>query len=198
MAAIGKHTLSIPFTQHALLVKATGQHVFSYIAIPKLTPTTILIEVRAVAVNPVDAKMVDLHGSSLNDCVGGYDLAGYVFEIGSEVDTARNGLINRCRVAGLVFGGNPLQPSVGAYCQYVLADPRFVLRIPDKMSFEQVASLGIAVATTGMALYQSLGLRMPSETPREKTTTSLSKDEWVLVLGGSSAVGTMAIRMLKL
>jgi NADPH:quinone reductase-like Zn-dependent oxidoreductase len=194
-------------TQSALVIQSSGDYALSSsMATPKLTPTTILVQVRAVALQPVDAKMPELHGSSLDGCVGGYDFAGVVIAIGAEVQRQQeqsgrstSALLRlQDRVAGMVFGGNPQQPEVGAFCEIVLADPRFVLRIPDNMSFEQGASLGTAVATTGMALYQSLGLQMPPLPGAGAARADRSSDEWVLVLGGSSSCGTMAIQMLKL
>ncbi|KAF7958699.1 hypothetical protein EAE96_002233 [Botrytis aclada] len=187
-----------PTTQCALVINAPGQYVFpSSAPVPELIPTTVLIKVYAVAINPVDTKMIDLHGPSLYNCIKDYDFARSVFSIGSEVDTQKHGLKLGCRVAGVVLGGNPLRPDVGAFCQYVLADPRFLLRIPDVMSFEKAASLGVAVATVGMALYQSLGIEMPSVPVNETAMKTLPK-EWALVLGGSTAYGIMAIQMLKL
>jgi NADPH:quinone reductase-like Zn-dependent oxidoreductase len=166
----------------------------------------ILVKVQATALNPVDAKMVDLHGPSLDGCVGGYDFAGYIVAIGSKAQTQEpphdTPLQVGSRVAGIVLGGNPLRPRVGAFCEYVLADPKFVLIIPDVISFEEGASLGLPVATAGMALYQSLGLKLPAENGSPPDTRAETEeqinDEWALVLGGSSATGTMAIQMLKL
>ena len=195
---------TLPLAQRAIIIQ-DGRHVLSTSTpIPTLTPQTILVKVQAVAINPSDAKMVDVHGSTMAGCYAGYDFSGYILAIGAEANDSRKGassLKRGDRIAGMVFGYNSPQPNVGAFCEYLLADPRFVVRIPNSVSFEQGASLGVATATAGMALYQSLGIEMPNANTTQQTPTSESqnsKKEWVLVLGGSTACGTMAIQLLKL
>lgn len=204
MATVSCPTIpdTIPSSQNAVIVQNEYRHVFSHSrSIPTLTPASILVKVMAVAINPVDAKLVDIHGPSLNDCVGGYDFSGYIIAIGSEV--VQQHFRIRDRVAGIVLGNNPLRPDVGAFCEYVLADPRFLLKQRDTMSFEEGATLGVAVATAGIALYQSLELKISLDrrflTSKESSEEfHPTQQEWVLVIGGSTASGTMAIQMLKL
>ena len=58
------------------------------------------------------------------------------------------------------------------------------------MSFEEAATLGVGVTTVGQALYQSLGLPYPTEPTKEKVH--------LLIYGGSTATGTLAIQYAKL
>ncbi len=196
-------SLPLPVTQRAIIVQ-DGRHVLSASApVPTLDPQSILIKVQAIAINPSDAKMVDIHGSLMSSCFTGYDLSGCIIAVGAEANsTKKQALSLRVgdRVAGLVFGYNSPHPNVGAFCEYVIADPRFVVKLPNSMSFEEGASLGVATATAGMALYQSLGLEMPTETVQQSRASESqdTRKEWVLVLGGSTACGTMAIQLLKL
>lgn len=53
------------------------------------------------------------------------------------------------------------------------------------MSFEDAASLNTGVITCGQALYQSLGLPLPG---------SGKYGGYLLVYGGSTATGTLAIQ----
>jgi NADPH:quinone reductase-like Zn-dependent oxidoreductase len=65
------------------------------------------------------------------------------------------------------------------------------MKMPDEMSFEEAATMGSGIGTMGLALFRSLGV--PGY-PAEPTL----KPKHVLVYGGSSATGTMAIQLLRL
>jgi NADPH:quinone reductase-like Zn-dependent oxidoreductase len=188
----------LPATQTALLVQSSGEYALSTSTpLPPISPTTVLIRTAAVALNPADAKMVDFSGCTSVGCIGGYDFAGYVVALGSAAESKRQShnmeqLRVGDRVCGLVFGANAGRREVGAFCEYVAAEATFLLRIPIHMAFEQAAGLGVAVATVGMALYQSLELPWPAA--RRKG----AKGSFALVYGGSTACGTMAIQALKL
>lgn len=95
------------------------------------------------------------------------------------------------RVAGVVQSSNPLQPDVGGFTEYIGATGFVTMKIPDAMSFEEGAAIGSGIGTMGMALFHSL------EVPGYPTEPAF-KPKYVLVYGGSSATGTMAIQLLKL
>ncbi|KAA8642697.1 uncharacterized protein ATNIH1004_009449 [Aspergillus tanneri] len=58
------------------------------------------------------------------------------------------------RVAGAVHGNNSLEPRVGAFAQYVGAIAELLLKIPDAMTFEEASTLGIGLATAGLAFFR--------------------------------------------
>jgi NADPH:quinone reductase-like Zn-dependent oxidoreductase len=58
------------------------------------------------------------------------------------------------------------------------------------MSFEDAATLGVGITTVGQGLYQELGLPFPPAKVQEPTP--------VLIYGGSTATGTLAIQYAKL
>jgi NADPH:quinone reductase-like Zn-dependent oxidoreductase len=85
---------------------------------------------------------------------------------------------------------NATHPEDGACAEYVVAKGDIQMHIPDNMTFEEAATLGVGITTVGQALYQSLGLQLPSEPSEEKIP--------VLIYGGSTATGTLAIQFAKL
>ena len=70
------------------------------VPIPKLRAGWVLVDVKAVALNPTDWKKVDFGEADLGAQVG-CDYAGVVREIGSNVTSLKKG----DRVASLVHGG---------------------------------------------------------------------------------------------
>jgi NADPH:quinone reductase-like Zn-dependent oxidoreductase len=94
-------------------------------------------------------------------------------------------------VCGGVHGSNALDHESGAFAEYVKADARLVFKIPDFISWEEAATLSVAIKTVSLSLWRSLGLEATPERPTENPFP-------VLVYGGSTTMGTMAIQMLKL
>ncbi len=86
---------------------------------------------------------------------------------------------------------NALEPENGAFAQYLRAYPELTIKIPDEMSFEEASSLATGLSTAGLALFKSLRIPASLEEP--------ARDPFfVLVYGGSTATGTIAIQLLKL
>lgn len=65
--------------------------------------------------------------------------------------------------------------------------------MPESLSFEQGASLGVGISTVAQGLFQSLGLPLPSAHPPKH-----GQPDTVLIYGGSTATGTLAIQLAKL
>jgi NADPH:quinone reductase-like Zn-dependent oxidoreductase len=177
-----------PIRQKALQVQGSGKYAVSdSVSLPPLTPTGVLVRTIAVAVNPIDAKIVDYSASA--GCIGGSDFAGYIVAIGPAVQRQ---LSIGDRVCGIVRGCNAAKPGDGAFCEYLVAESSFLLQIPDGIPFENAAGLGTAIVSVGMSLYQSIGLPFPSLDGRG------GRGGYALVYGGSTSCGTLAIQMLKL
>jgi NADPH:quinone reductase-like Zn-dependent oxidoreductase len=99
----------------------------------------------------------------------------------------------------MVFGLNKLRPKVGAFAQYVRASANLLLKIPDHMSFEEAATLGMGVSTTTLALFVELQVPATLEPlSAAKGDAKASTGSFVLVAGGSTTTGTRAVRLLKL
>ncbi|RAL08964.1 zinc-binding alcohol dehydrogenase family protein [Aspergillus homomorphus CBS 101889] len=191
----------IPTQQTAIIAEGAGQLSIHHDApVPAVQPDVALVRTAAVAINPVDAKMLDY--SPVPGAIHGYDFAGTIVALGSETP---GHLKVGDRVAGFVHGMNPLLPDVGAFAEYVAASADLVLKLPDTMSFEEGASLGLGLFTAGLGLFQHLQLALPSFTrgppnnnPEEPEGVSSPKADFVLVAGGSTATGTRALQLLKL
>ncbi|KAL0941606.1 zinc-binding dehydrogenase family [Colletotrichum truncatum] len=145
--------------------------------LPNLKPNEVLIQTKAVAINPCDYKMHERF--PFPGAVDGCDFAGVVVRLGSEVTSFGIG----DRVCGAVHGSNPLRPESGAFAEYIVSESEFTLKIPQGMTFQKAAGLGgTGLATLGMALFKALALPGTPEQPAEKP-------RMVLVHGGSSSVG---------
>ncbi|KAK7750074.1 putative Hybrid PKS-NRPS biosynthetic cluster [Diatrype stigma] len=153
------------------------------VEVPELTPGMMLCEVSAVAINPADAKTIDY---SPVPGVGGLDFAGKVIKVGENVERFKAG----DRVFGFTFGLNAINLGTGAFSDIVLATADLCCRIPLSMAFEQATTLGLSLGTAGYAIYQQLGLPMPGST--------LNGSKYVLVSGGATSTGQVAIQLLKL
>jgi NADPH:quinone reductase-like Zn-dependent oxidoreductase len=64
------------------------------------------------------------------------------------------------------------------------------MRIPKSLSTTDAATLGVGVSTVGQGLYQSLGFSLPDAPSKDNSL--------VLIYGGSTATGSLAIQYAKL
>jgi len=153
---------------------------------PKLRPNYVLVKTVAVALNPTDWKHVH-YGLGKPGCTVGCDMSGTVEEVGPEVTQP---LKKGDRVAGFSHGGNEVEPEDGAFGEYMVAKGDLLCKVPEGVSFEDAATLGVAITTVGQGLYQKLQLPWPDKPSSEKQP--------ILIYGGSSAMGTMGIQFAKL
>lgn len=158
------------------------------VPVPDLpSPYHVLVRVLAVGLNPADYKMVThfyMEGSTT-----GCDFCGIVELAGASALFSPG-----VRVCGADFPYRPNNPHNGAFSQWVVADSRQMLKVPDDWSDTQAAALGaIGWGTVCMAVSDPEALNLaglPSK-PVEKPIP-------VLVYGGATATGIMAIQILKL
>jgi len=143
----------------------------------------LLVKTKAVALNPTDWKNIER--STAPGAIAGCDYAGIVEEVGKGVTNYQVG----DRIAGFVRGGDPADHSNGAFAEHIKAKAGINLKIPDNMSFEDASTLGVGLTTVAQGLYQELGLPLPPAKVQEPTL--------VLIYGGSTATGTLAIQYAK-
>ncbi|KAM0335027.1 hypothetical protein ACHAQA_000061 [Verticillium albo-atrum] len=153
--------------------------------LPKPRDEYMLVKTVSVALNPTDwmsIQKVAAPGSLI-----GCDYAGIVEEVGTGI---KKSFKKGDRVYGFAHGGNSIQPEDGAFAEYILVKGDLVNIIPDNLSFQEAATLGVGLATVGQSLYQSLKLNLPTA-PRSEPVP-------LLIYGGSTATGTLAIQFAKL
>lgn len=183
-------TPSLPTKQTAVVGNAHGMPRLNRdAAVPLLGPNVALVKTAAVAMNPVDGKMLAF--SPVPGAVLGYDFSGTIVALGDDTPTH---LRVGDRVAGTVNGMNPNLPDVGAFSEYLAAQADMILKIPDDMAFQDAASIGLGLFTAGLGLFREL--KIPGEI--DPFDPNPNGKEWVLVAGGSTATGTRAIQLLKL
>ncbi|KAL4809101.1 GroES-like protein [Aspergillus unguis] len=183
----------LPSTQRALKVSGPGQIVLSdRISLPQIGAEDVLVRNVYIGLNPYDSKSLDL-SASFGATVGG-DFAGEIAAVGEAVTQYQIG----DRVFGCVFGNNPDDCENGAFAEYVSVPAQLVMKLPPCLSFQQAATLGIGLATTGQALYKGLGLPMPMPSSSASwSTTPAASPPMVLVYGGGTATGALAIQVLR-
>lgn len=136
---------------------------------PAVPADGLLIDVKAVGVNPIEWKLrsgIRPSAPITEPRRLGSDAAGVVSEVGADVDGWAVG------DEVVVRGGN------GAYASQLVVTPDQITRKPEAVDFQQAAAIGVPVGTAYQAL-KSLGVT-------EGTT--------LLVHGGSGAVGQAAIQ----
>lgn len=175
-----------PKTMKAIIVNENKAKVTPDVKVPRLRPTYVLAKVEAIALNPTDWKHVARKMAS--NCISGCDFAGTVVEVGPEVTKS---LKPGDRIAGTTHGANAAEPEDGCFAEYTMAKGALLVKIPDSLSFEQAATAPLGVSTVAQGMYQkALNMALP--------TSPIKTPEPVLIYGGSSATGSLAIQYAKL
>lgn len=156
--------------------------------IPELRPDGVLIRPTAIALNPTDWKNIAF-GRAQDGCIVGCDYAGVVEAVGEAVTKPwRPG----DRIFGCAHGANFRNVDDGVFAEYALVQGDLQMRVPDGMSLEDAATVGLGAITVGQGLYQkALALNLPAE-PVKKN------GEYVFIYGGGSATAALAIQYAKL
>lgn len=148
--------------------------------VPDLTPSAsqVLVRVRAVGVNPVDTYIRSgvYAAKPPLPYTPGNDGAGEVLAIGADVTGFVPG--DRVFIAGDNLGG----ARTGLCAEQALCQQTQLHRLPDHVSFDQGAAIGVPYATAYYSLHQRAKAR-PGET--------------VLVHGASGGVGIAAVEMAR-
>lgn len=166
-----------------VLVSAQSGNYNIDVDIPIPHPGSMLVRVHAIALGVRNTKVVDyLNGPGL---LGGCGFAGIVEKLGEGVTRFKEG----DRVFAVAFGSQSLENTKETFAELALADEDIACHIPESFSFEQASSIGIAMATAGLALFQQPGLELKIQG---------GADEPVLVSGGATTIGTMATQLLKM
>ena len=151
-------------------------------SIPSPQGSEIIVKNHAVAINPVDGMMQQTgYLVKSYPFVLGSDTCGIVEAIGPNVKHFKKG----DRIAGFAPSIATGKLDHGAFQQHVVLLESASVKIPDSVSFEQGATLPMAVATSGGAIFLCL------EIPRPPT----KQHGGFLIWGGSSSVGSAAVQI---
>ncbi|HEV7248861.1 MAG TPA: zinc-binding alcohol dehydrogenase family protein [Shinella sp.] len=154
----------------------------------KLESNEILIRNAAVAINPIDWLLQDDALLPWLDypMILGSDVAGEVAAVGDSVKRFKVG----DRVIGQAVSTTVNEAAQGAFQNYTVVLEHMAAPIPDWMPFTAAAVLPLGLGTAAVGLYGKthLALKPPSHAPQ-------SREEVVLVWGGSSSVGCNAIQL---
>jgi len=174
-------------SNHAIVIKTAGEAKNEEVSVPDLSKYSdfILVKVAAVALNPTDWKHIDYVATPGTRV--GCDYAGTVLEVGSDV---RKKFTKGDRVAGFTHGSSKLCLEYGCFGEIIIAKADLSIAIPENLSFEEASTLGVGLTTVAQGLYGSLDLPYPA-----KGGEVTGKD--VLIYGGSTATGSLAIQFAK-
>jgi NADPH:quinone reductase len=150
---------------------------------PRPEGRDLLVEVRAVSVNPVDYKVASGGGpgaprESDDIKVVGYDAAGVVAEVGSEAGLFKPG--DEVFYAGSIG-------RQGADMEFHLVDERIVGRKPRSLDFAAAAALPLTSITAWEAMFDRLEVAKPVPGAARA----------ILILGGAGGVGSIAIQLAR-
>lgn len=125
----------------AIVITKPGTAEVKTVSLPKLRDDYILVRTTALALNPTDWKHIQ--GNSVGVRVG-CDYAGIVEAVGSKVTKP---FAKGDRICGMVHGSNQSQPEDGAFAEYIVVKGDVQIKIPDNLTDEEAATLGVGVST---------------------------------------------------
>ena len=165
----------------AIIVKETGgveKLELTTIDKSKIKANEVLVKTRALGVNPVDFKvrsnndlLTMIYGEK-RPAILGWDIAGDVVEVGSEVKDFKPD--------DKVFGMVNFLGAGDAYAEFVAAPESHLARIPENIDYEAAAATTLAALTALQVL-----------SDRVKT------GDRILIHAGSGGVGHFAIQIAK-
>jgi len=146
---------------------------------PVATGRDLLVEVRAVAVNPVDYKTrAPKDQIEPAPRVLGWDAAGVVRAVGDQVTLFAPG-------DEVYYAGSIARP--GSNSELHLVDERIVGHKPRTLGFAEAAALPLTTLTAWEGLFDRLGV----------SRTGGHRGASVLLIGGAGGVGSIAIQLAK-
>jgi NADPH:quinone reductase len=148
--------------------------------LPKPEPRgrDLLVQVRAVSVNPVDTKVrIRAEPEAGSWKVLGYDAAGTVVATGPEVTLLRTG-------DAVFYAGDITRQGTNA--EYHLVDERIVGRKPARLDWAQAAALPLTAITAWEALFDRLDVNRP-----------VPGGNAILIIGGAGGVASIAVQLAR-
>ena len=149
--------------------------------VPKPAPSEreLLVEVKAISVNPVDYKIrARPDPSAPQPRILGWDASGIVREAGAGVQLFKPG-------DEVYYAGSIQKP--GANSEYHVVDERIVGHKPHKLGFAAAAALPLTTLTAWEGLFDRLDI----------SSSGADRGKSVLLIGAAGGVGSIAIQLAK-
>ncbi|RNF31870.1 NADPH:quinone reductase [Massilia aurea] len=167
---------AIVYTQHGLPIDDPQALVDTELPMPLAGPHDLLVEVRAVSVNPVDTKI--RLGSAVNEPrVLGWDASGIVRAVGANVTLFAPG-------DEVFYAGSIVRP--GSNSQFQTVDERIVGKKPANLGFAEAAALPLTSITAWELLFDRL--RVPEGGGEGKS---------LLIVGAGGGVGSILTQLAR-
>jgi zinc-binding alcohol dehydrogenase family protein len=146
---------------------------------PTPGPRDLLVEVKAISVNPVDTKIrrnvAPEDGAAK---VLGWDASGIVKAVGSDVSLFQPG--DRVYYAGAIN-------RAGANSELHVVDERIVGRMPAKLAFAEAAALPLTAITAWELLFERL----------QVSQGSADLGQSLLIVGAAGGVGSILVQLAR-
>lgn len=167
---------AIVYTQHGLPIDDPQALVEVDLPAPQPGPHDLLVEVRAVSVNPVDTKI--RRGAAVTEPrVLGWDASGVVRAVGSAVTLFAPG-------DEVFYAGSLVRP--GSNSEFQAVDERIVGRKPTNLGFAEAAALPLTAITAWELLFDRL--RVPEGGGAGQT---------LLIVGAGGGVGSILTQLAR-
>ncbi len=143
---------------------------------PEARARDLVVEVRAISVNPVDTKMRMRGVPAGQTMILGFDASGVIKSVGKEATLFKPG-------DEVFYAGSNIRPGTNAELHAV--DERIVGTKPKSLSFAQAAALALTSITAWELMFDRMHI------PRNGTKGSL------LVIGGAGGVGSIMVQLAR-
>ena len=167
---------AIVYTQHGLPIDDPRALVEVEMPMPQVGARDVLVEVRAVSVNPVDTK-IRLGMAVTEPRVLGWDASGVVRAVGEDVTLFAPG-------DEVFYAGSLIRP--GSNSQFQAVDERIVGTKPQSLGFAEAAALPLTSITAWELLFDRL--RVPEGGGGGKS---------LLIIGAAGGVGSILIQLAR-
>jgi zinc-binding alcohol dehydrogenase family protein len=164
------------YTQHGLPIDDPLSLQEVELPMPLAGPHDLLVEVRAVSVNPVDTK-IRLGAPVTEPRVLGWDASGVVRAVGSSVTLFKEG-------DAVFYAGSIVRP--GSNSQFQVVDERIVGRKPASLDFAQAAALPLTSITAWELLFDRL-----------KVAEGGGAGKSLLIIGAAGGVGSILLQLAR-
>ena len=167
---------AIAFTQHGLPIEDPKSLMDMDLPKPAPGPRDLLVEVRAISVNPVDTK-IRAGSAATEPKVVGWDAVGIVREAGAEVTLFKVG-------DEVFYAGSIARP--GNYSEFHLVDERIVGRKPTSIDNAHAAALPLTSITAWELLFDRLGVQEGG-----------GEGDSLLIIGAGGGVGSILVQLAR-